>query len=114
MQYYSYLPTLTQLVSYVQKNICPSFSKTCKEEAQSLLGVSYLDVDYDTTSSNVVLIAFWDSPSKEPNWTDHIPAPPGEQTIEVGVLTHEPNPDPEDIAFGGFLTVLGRDIAPSV
>ncbi|KAJ4353874.1 protease B nonderepressible form [Didymosphaeria variabile] len=25
---------------------------------------------------------------------------------------HRPNPDPEDIAFGGFLTVLGPDAAP--
>ncbi|KAJ4303077.1 protease B nonderepressible form [Kalmusia sp. IMI 367209] len=113
LQYYSYLPTLTQLVSYIRKNICSSSSKTCKERAESLLGVSYLDIDYDSTAAKVVLTAFWESPPKEPIWTDHITALTGEQTVEVGVLTHEPNPDPEDIAFGGFLTVLGRDTAPN-
>lgn len=33
--------------------------------------------------------------------------------MEIGVLSHEPNPDPEDIQFGGFLTVLGSDDKPS-
>ena len=111
LQYFSYLPSLDHFVSHLTRSICAPDSKSCKETANSLRGVSYLDVDYAEESSSVVVTAFWDSPPT--GWTERLSAPSKVATTEVGVLTHEKNPDPEDIAFGGFLTVLGRDTAPS-
>ncbi|KAL1608270.1 protease B nonderepressible form [Paraconiothyrium brasiliense] len=112
LQYYSYLPSLHQLVSLIEESFCPKSSdlEKCIEYANSLLKASYLDIDFSASSTNLVLTAFFDSPTH--GWTTHVPAPSHGHTIEVGVLTHEPNPDPEDIAFGGFLTVLGPDAAP--
>lgn len=91
----------------MEQSICKNDNKACAEAAKSLLEASYLDIDYTTS---LTLTAFWASPPG--GWTERIAAPPAGQTKEIGVLTHEPNPDPEDIGFGGFLTVLGRDSAP--
>jgi hypothetical protein len=79
----------------------------------SLASATYLDIDYDAISHAVVLNAFWNKSPRGPGWTEVIALPGKEETIEVGVLNHEPNPDPEDIAFSGFLTVLGQDDKPS-
>lgn len=112
-QYYSHVPILSNLVSYIQDNICPSSSKACKGAATSLLSASYLDIDYDTISHAVILNAFWEKSPDSLSWDETISLPGNEETIEIGVLNHEPNPDPEDIAFSGFLTVLGQDTKPS-
>ncbi|KAF2676782.1 PIG-X-domain-containing protein [Lentithecium fluviatile CBS 122367] len=111
-QYYSYLPTLNSLVSYIQEEVCKSSVKACKNAASSLLSASYLDIDYDTISHAVVLNAFWSGSPEANHWTETITLPSKDQTTEVGVLNYEKNPDPEDIGFGGFLTVLGQDDAP--
>jgi hypothetical protein len=74
-----------------------------------------VDVDYDAMSQAVVFTVHWSSSPGNPgnDWTEAISVPDNESTVEIGVLSHEPNSDPEDIQFGGFLTVLGRDDAPS-
>lgn len=112
-QYYSYLSSLSTLITYVQENLCRPSSSSCNQTASSLLLASYLDIDYDTISHAVILNAYWDSASNADAWTETVTLPSRDQTIEIGVLSHEPNPDPEDIGFGGFLTVLGQDSAPS-
>lgn len=113
-QYYSYLPSLSNLVSYIQGKICNPSATACKVAASSLSTAAYVDIDYDTISHAVVLNAFWSTSPDGPSWTETSSLPSREQTIEIGVLSHEPNPDPEDIAFAGFLTVLGNDAAPSM
>jgi hypothetical protein len=112
-QYYSSLPSLQHLVHYLGEKVCKPSSRECKETASSLLSASYLDIDYDTISHAVVLNAFWAGPPKGVAWTDTVTLSSKDQAIEIGVLNHEPNPDPEDIGFGGFLTVLGEDASPS-
>lgn len=112
-QYYSYLPWLRDFVNNIQDRICQYSSTECSDAASSLMSASYLDIDYDTISQTVVLNAFWSESPGGAHWTETIRLPNKGQTIEVGVLNHEKNPDPEDIGFGGFLTVLGQDEAPS-
>lgn len=73
---------------------------------------TYVDIDYDAISQAVTCTGVWSSGPRI-GWTDHFRAPEDESTVEIGVLSHEPNTDPEDIQFGGFLTVLGRDDKPS-
>lgn len=34
--------------------------------------------------------------------------------VEVGVLTNQKPPEPEDLSLGGFLTVIGKDTEPSI
>lgn len=80
----------------------------------SVSSASYLDIDYDAMSQAVVFTAVWlRAPSKE-GWSESITLPEADTTTEIGVLAHESNTDPEDIQFGGFLTVLGRDDKPSI
>jgi hypothetical protein len=107
-QYHAYVPTLSNLKTYIQDKLCHASSQ-CKDGAASLLTVSYMDIDYDTISHAVILNAYWE----ESPITETISLSGNEEKIEAGVLIHEPNPDPEDIGFGGFLTVLGEDDKPS-
>lgn len=112
-QYYTYLDS----IEYFVQKILPEL----KLETLSLLmhgyqdgeGLSYLDIDYDTISRAVVLNFGWaDAPSGK-GWNEGIIRHPKDSTVEIGVLSHEPNSDPEDIQFGGFLVVLGDDDHPS-
>lgn len=78
---------------------------------------SYVDIDYDAISQAVICTIVWstDHAHDGGRWTDTYSAPAthSDSTIEIGILSHEANTDPEDYQFGGFLTVLGRDDKPS-
>lgn len=76
--------------------------------------VSYIDIDYDAISQAIVFTALWHKAPSAKGWMDHVQTPMDGSTVEIGVLSHEPNTDPEDIQFGGFLTVLGQDEKPSI
>ena len=111
-QFYAFVPDLSNLVSYIQAKLCRSSSIACKDAAKSLLSASSLDMDYDTISHALIINAFWsDAPDPE-GWTETITQKKGE-TIEIGILNREHNPDPEDLQFAGFLVVLGQDTKPS-
>ncbi|KAF2750111.1 PIG-X-domain-containing protein [Sporormia fimetaria CBS 119925] len=113
LQYHSHLPSITHLIRYIQDKLCPPSSSSCKNGASSLDSTSYTDIDYDTISHALTLNAFFPSaPDPSIGWTETISLPSTSSTIEIGILNHEPNPDPEDIAFAGFLTVLGKDTKP--
>jgi hypothetical protein len=83
--------------------------------AGAVSDADYVDMDYDSISQAVVVTIHWSESPRQPEggWTESISVPDNESTIEIGVLSHESNSDPEDIQFGGFLTVLGRDDSPS-
>ncbi|KAF2004404.1 PIG-X-domain-containing protein [Amniculicola lignicola CBS 123094] len=113
-QYYAYLPSLSYLVESIRNNICVSLpgKASCPLLAARLLSATYVDMDYDAISHALVINAFWNKPISAGGWNEHIELIGKDDAIEIGVLNHEPNPDPEDIAFSGFLTVLGEDTAP--
>lgn len=111
-EYYAYVPSLSHFVYYLKDNVCSESATSCKDAAQTLLSAASLDIDYDAISHAVVLNALW--PDAGPSgWKETISLRAEEEVIEVGVLTHEPNSDPEDLGFGGFLTLLGQDDTPS-
>jgi hypothetical protein len=112
LQYYSALPSLKNLVLYLQHKGCPAASSACKHYAQSLLSASYLDLDYDAISHALTVHAFWAQEPEIGAWSEAI-AKKGEGSVEVGVLRNERIPDEEDVGFSGFLTVVGRDTEPS-
>jgi len=113
-QYYSQLPSLHDLVTYLQHKGCPSTSAVCKDAAESLISADYVDLDYDAISHALILHAFWArDPENASGWTETISEVKAGGSVEIGVLSREENPDPEDVAFSGFLTVLGQDAEPS-
>ncbi|PVI07591.1 PIG-X-domain-containing protein [Periconia macrospinosa] len=109
-QYYSHLESLSTLVGFIQHKVCKS--KACRQAAEALLSAAYVDIDYDAISHALVLNAFGATGPTTGYWDETISFESEAHSTEVGVLTHEKNPDPEDIGFGGFLTVLGQDQAP--
>lgn len=112
-QYHSALPSLSELVTYIEQKICPPTSQRCHSEAQSLASASYLDIDYDTISQVVVLSAFWHEPPSSLTWEEQIENSEGADQVEVGVLANEQPTEPEELSLGGFLTVVGEDDKPS-
>jgi hypothetical protein len=114
-QFYSYVPTIEDIVHYIVHKICPQSSDDCKIKAQELLLADYVDADYDSISHALVLKAFW-SKSHLPNqqWieTHHLPSKSDGSALEVGVLTNEKPDDVEELKYSGFLTQVGKDRAP--
>ncbi|KAH9860093.1 hypothetical protein IAQ61_011877 [Plenodomus lingam] len=111
-QYYAFLESIKTLSDNVASKFCKADDGYCQKLAKDLLSVTSLDIDYDTISRAVVLTASWPTASTSEGWSETITLPQKEATVEIGVLSHEPNADPEDIQFGGFLTVLGQDSTP--
>ena len=76
-----------------------------------------LNIDFDVISHAVIMTVYWSadtiSSSGLSTWTHIEKRHPGE-SIEVGVLQVEkPDPDePEELALGGYLTVIGEDDHP--
>jgi len=60
-----------------------------------------------------VLSAFWHQPPKSDTWNERIQNLEGTDRVEVGVLASEKPTEPEELALGGFLTVVGEDDKPS-
>ncbi|KAI4935588.1 uncharacterized protein J4E92_002879 [Alternaria infectoria] len=114
-QYYSYLDDIDQVRSFFQQKFCKKYGKShCLDAIDGFAQSDYIDVDYDTISRSVVLTAeSSNAGSTNEGRTETIRLPSKEATVEIGVLSLEGNADPEDVQFGGFLTVLGQDDKPN-
>jgi hypothetical protein len=104
------------MLVFVQEKVCmknPSTNNSCAMKATELLSASYVDMDFDVISRNLVLHAYWEKPHSAKGWTElqHVRGP-GDVT-EVGVLNEEKATSPEEISLGGFLALLGVDNKPS-
>jgi hypothetical protein len=116
-QYYDYfLDEIDRWKGPFQRAFCgENGNRYCEILVNRFVTSNYLDVDYDTISRSVVLTAGWaQTPEGDQGWAERIRLPKKDATVEIGVLTLEGNADPEDIQFGGFLTVLGQDERPSM
>ncbi|KAH8725225.1 PIG-X [Phaeosphaeriaceae sp. PMI808] len=111
-QYYAYLPSINSILLRAHQKICNKADLDCQILVTNLATASYVDVDYDTITRAVIITAGWASARGEDGWTEFDFKNQKDGPVEIGVLTHEPNSDPEDIQFGGFLTVLGQDSSP--
>ncbi|KAI1573798.1 PIG-X domain containing protein [Pyrenophora tritici-repentis] len=135
-QFYAYLDNIGAYKGPWQSIMCEKgpLQAYCEKLVNAFSTARSVDIDYDTISRSVVLTALWpvaekESWEKEKGWTSthRLPSawmikhgglspnevPTEDSTVEIGVLSHEGNADPEDIQFGGFLTVLGQDQKPT-
>ncbi|KAI1540364.1 PIG-X-domain-containing protein [Pyrenophora tritici-repentis] len=135
-QFYAYLDNIGAYKGPWQSIMCEKgpLQAYCEKLVNAFSTARSVDIDYDTISRSVVLTALWpvaekESWEKEKGWTSthRLPSawmikhgglspnevPTEDSTVEIGVLSHEGNADPEDIQFGGFLTVLGQDQKPN-
>ncbi|MCJ1361505.1 protease B nonderepressible form [Acarospora aff. strigata] len=112
-QYHHLLPSLLDVVTYVEQKICPPTDQRCRNDAHLLRSASYLDVDYDAISQVVTLGAFWYESPSSPTWDEQMQISEAANRIEVGVLANETPTEPEELSLGGFLTVIGEDEKPN-
>ncbi|EUC38131.1 hypothetical protein COCCADRAFT_32815 [Bipolaris zeicola 26-R-13] len=114
LQFYGHLGEIYGMKEDLQRVLCGGKEKGyCVDVVGEFVTARYVDVDYDTISRAVVVTAGWPNAGESGNgWTDEIRLPSKDATVEIGVLNLEGNTDPEDIQFGGFLTVLGEDEKP--
>ncbi|KAK7520933.1 PIG-X [Phyllosticta citriasiana] len=110
-QYHSLLPSLENLVTYIQQKLCSS-DASCETKAASLLSADYVDIDFDAISHALVLNAFWSQgPEEGGHWNEKISRDQA-GSMEVGILNNEVPIESEELSLSGFLTVLGEDAKP--
>jgi hypothetical protein len=113
LQYYQLLPSLKELVTYIQLKICSAADSACQTKAASLIVADYLDIDYDSISHALVLNVFRHQPPELGTWNEKFTRSGASSKVEVGVLTSERAVEAEELTLGGFLTVVGKDTKPS-
>ncbi|KAK4983034.1 protease B nonderepressible form [Elasticomyces elasticus] len=112
-QYYHLLPSLEDLVSYIQQKCCSPDDPHCHLRAASLLSAVSLDIDFDAISHTVTLTAFWDHVDYGARGSETVSRLDPTDSVEVGVLGNEKPTEPEELTLSGFLTVLGEDKKPN-
>lgn len=108
-QYYQHLEDLTNLVEYIQQKICSASDKECLSRAATLLYASSVDIDFDTISHALNIVAYWEPQT----WELGITNLASKNRVEVGILSAETPLQPEELSLAGFLTVVGEDSKPS-
>ena len=112
-QYFHILPKIAHFSTFVSTEYCSSH-EGCTSEVLALNEASTLDLDFDAISHAIVLTASW-APGEHPGvgGTEGMIRRLGAQdSIEVGVLQSEKPDEPEELKFGGYLTVIGEDDKP--
>ncbi|KAL5360364.1 PIG-X [Aspergillus floccosus] len=109
LQFHSALPSLQNLVTYLQHKACASTDEDCVRRVAELLTADSIDVNYDTISHALTISGYWSrTPSK--GWTEEVRArAAGKDQIEVGLLGTEKAIEPEEIQMGGVLAVVGKE-----
>ncbi|KAK6605516.1 Protein pbn1 [Botrytis cinerea] len=108
-QYYQPLEDLKALVQYIQQNVCGKSDKECRSRAGRLDYASYVDIDFDTISHALNIVAFWEPQT----WDLEVTNTVSNHRLEVGILSVETPLQPEELSMAGFLTVVGEDSKPS-
>ncbi|KAG4030294.1 hypothetical protein MFRU_012g00370 [Monilinia fructicola] len=108
-QYYQPLESLSNLVEYIQKKICNASDEDCISRSSTLLSASSVDIDFDTISHALNIVAYWEPQTWNIGITNSAP----KERVEVGILSVETPLQPEELSLAGFLTVVGEDSKPS-
>lgn len=112
-QLYSRLDTLQRLQIQIARNLCQDNGQ-CIQDAATLGGASVLDMDFDAISHAITVTAYWtkEGVNKFPESHKIVRRVQPQDSVEVGILQAEKADEPEEIKFGGWLTVLGDRAKP--
>ncbi|KAL2010408.1 hypothetical protein VTN00DRAFT_6215 [Thermoascus crustaceus] len=106
-QFHSLLPSLSNLVTYIQQKACRASDAECQNRAVSILSADYVDIDYDSISHALTISGYWSKSPQGDGWTEEIKKRElGADKVEVGLLSSEPATEPEELKVGGFLAVV--------
>ncbi|PGH13953.1 hypothetical protein AJ79_03368 [Helicocarpus griseus UAMH5409] len=114
LQFHQLLPSLAELVTYIQQKICPLLGdadtdKACIAHATSILTADSVDIDYDSISHALTVSGYW-SQHPQDRWSETIrKREENAGKVEVGVLAMERARLAEELSVGGFLAVVGED-----
>ncbi|KAL1957662.1 hypothetical protein VTO42DRAFT_5639 [Malbranchea cinnamomea] len=108
VQFYQLIPSLENLVTYIQQKICRQEDHVCYEYASTLEFADYADIDYEATSSFLSITSYWSQAPHEEGWRDNHKFR-GEGRVEVGILTMQEPTGPAELRVGGFLAVVGEN-----
>ncbi|KAL5342912.1 protein pbn1 [Aspergillus crustosus] len=110
-QFHSILPSLSNLVTYIQQKYCRPEAEDfeCHRRAELLLSADSVDINYDSISHALTLSGFWSKAPEVDGWSETIRKHEGgTDKVEVGLLGAEQASDPEEIKMGGLLAVVGE------
>ncbi|KAL4737516.1 protein pbn1 [Aspergillus similis] len=108
-QFYELLPSLENLVTYIQQKFCGTDDK-CHQRAVSILSADSIDINYDSISHTLTMSGYWSQAPRGQGWTETIEKHEGgTDKVEVGLLGAEQASEPEEIKVGGLLAVVGQD-----
>ncbi|PKX96879.1 uncharacterized protein P174DRAFT_438695 [Aspergillus novofumigatus IBT 16806] len=108
-QYYSRLPSLQNLVAFIQHKFCDRSDEKCFRHAESILSADSVDLNYDSISHALTVSAYW-SKSPSQGWTEQVKKHTADtHQVEVGLLGVESAIEPEELKMGGLLGVVGQD-----
>ncbi|CEL09892.1 Putative Protein pbn1 [Aspergillus calidoustus] len=110
-QFYELLPSLENLVTYIQQKHCGRDDEGCYRRAELISSADSIDVNYDSISHSLTMSGYWSkAPGGADGWTEVIQKYQGAKgQVEVGLLGAEPANEPEEIKMGGLLAVVGED-----
>lgn len=114
-QYYQSIAVshdFAKFAEYLKKHACPDDSR-CSDDLSKLEGATSIDMDFDAISHAVVVNALWAAGPSNRTWPRETIIPyKATDTTEIGILNREKADEPEEVALGGFLTVIGQDEKP--
>lgn len=104
---------MRDLVTYLQKKICPEQDNECSSAAKRLENSAYLDIDYDAASREFILTSLHHESPDLGGWNEEIKRRWKSEKTEVGLFTYQEALEPEELSFGGYLIVISEDKKPS-
>ncbi|KAL2825656.1 PIG-X [Aspergillus cavernicola] len=110
-QFYELLPSLENLVTYIQQKICGRDDEECFRRAELIRSADSIDINYDSISHALTMSGFWSSaPEGQKGWSEIIRKHEGgTDQVEVGLLGADKASEPEEIKMGGLLAAIGKE-----
>ncbi|KAI1918658.1 protease B nonderepressible form [Ophidiomyces ophidiicola] len=110
MQFYQLLPSLDQLVVYLQAAICSEQDTECGDYASLVRSADTLDIDYNQALHSFDVTVYWSEPTRKSGWTDIVRNRNiSKDKVDVGILASQEPLELDELKFGGLLAVVGRD-----
>jgi len=111
--HYSLEPPLGVQIPALGDKLCPHTDDACHQLIKAVPSASYFDIDFDQSTDIMTINMYWANGRSNQAWNEVVDFPHHER-VEVGVLNRESTEERDEIKMGGWLTVLGHDLKPSM